>query len=137
MKNTKTFTDEFGTQFWLKNNEYHRTDGPAIIWKNGSQEWYINDKRHRTDGPAIIWKNKKNGSQEWYINDKRHRTDGPAKIGSDGSKFYWLNGVQLTEQEFNKKSPYITIATKTYSKSEIKLILNYFKNPSTHFKNKT
>ena len=100
MKNTKTFTDEFGTQFWLKNNEYHRTDGPAIIWKNGSQEWYINDKRHRTDGPA--------------------------KIGSDGSKFYWLNGVQLTEQEFNKKSPSITIATKTYSKSEIKLILNYF-----------
>ena len=26
---------------WYKNNEFHRLDGPAVIYANGSEHWYI------------------------------------------------------------------------------------------------
>ena len=32
-----------------------------------------------------------------------HREDGPAVIYPDGTKKWYLNGVELTENEFNKK----------------------------------
>lgn len=37
---------------------------------------------------------------EWYQNGKLHRTDGPAVEDSDGSKEWYLEGKELTEQEF-------------------------------------
>lgn len=50
---------------WYHNGQFHRTDGPAIIYPSGSQEWWLYGKRHRTDGPAIIWIN---GGNEWWLN---------------------------------------------------------------------
>jgi hypothetical protein len=44
---------------------------------------------------------------EWgnirYNNEKGqyHRTDGPAVEGHNGTKAWWLNGMEHTEQEFN------------------------------------
>jgi len=49
------------------NGEFHREDGPAIIWYDGSIYYYVNGVRHREDGPAVIWDD---GSKYWYINSK-------------------------------------------------------------------
>ena len=31
-----------GTKYWYLNNQYHRTDGPAIELADGDKSWYIN-----------------------------------------------------------------------------------------------
>jgi len=71
MKNGK-YIDSDGSQYWYKDDELHREDGPAVIWPNGTQFWYINGKYHREDGPAII---RPDGTQYWYINDKEITND--------------------------------------------------------------
>ncbi len=68
--------DEYGNKCWYLNGKYHRTDGPAIEYRNGTKCWYLNDKRHRTDGPAI----------EYY----------------NGYKFWYLNGNELSQKEYHK-----------------------------------
>lgn len=35
--------------------QYHRVDGPAIIYDNFTECWYFNGELHREDGPAIIF----------------------------------------------------------------------------------
>jgi hypothetical protein len=84
-----------GTQIWYLNGQYHREDGPAIIFPDGTQTWWLNDKRHREDGPAIIHPN---GSQEWWLNGKRHREDGPAIIYPDGTQSWYLNDEEITKE---------------------------------------
>ena len=39
----------------------------------------------------------------FYKDGKRHREDGPAIEWADGAKEWYLNGVMLTEKEFNEK----------------------------------
>ena len=81
--------------------QYHRTDGPAIEYKNGSRYWYLNNERHRTDGPAVEYYK---GYKEWWVNGLRHRTDGPAIEYADGNKRWFLNGQEFTEEEFNRRT---------------------------------
>ena len=57
------------------------------------------DQLHRTDGPAVIWAD---GTKLWCQNGLRHRTDGAAIECSDGTKEWYINGVRLSEAEFNK-----------------------------------
>ena len=57
--------------------------------------WYLNGKYHRTDGPAIEYRN---GSHYWFLNGKLHRTDGPAIEHRDGTCSWYLNGVNYTER---------------------------------------
>jgi hypothetical protein len=80
-----------------ENGDYHREDGPAIIYSWGEKNWFINGMLHREDGPAI---ERPNGSKEWWINNKRHRDDGPAietNHGEDHGKEYWVNGIRHRE----------------------------------------
>jgi len=56
-----------GDKRWLKKGNFHREDGPAIIWANGFQAWYNNGQFHREDGPAVVWPN---GAKEWYLNNE-------------------------------------------------------------------
>jgi hypothetical protein len=49
----------------------------------------------------------------WYLNGKLHRTDGPAIEHSDGDKEWYLNGIELTEEEFNERTNPCTINNKT------------------------
>lgn len=67
-------------------------------------KFYYKDKamtiRHREDGPAAEWFN---GDKAWLVDGSIHRTDGPARIWYNGTKEWWVEGVQLTEDEFNKK----------------------------------
>ena len=68
---------EYGTKFWFDSDrEYHRDDGPAVEY-DGVKYWYIHGKRHREDGPAIEWPH--------------------------GSKEYWLEDIQYTEEEYWEK----------------------------------
>ena len=43
------------------------------------------------------------GDIVWYLNGKRHREDGPAIESSSGTKYWCLNGKELTEEQFEKQ----------------------------------
>ena len=68
-----------------------------------------------------------NGNKVWYKNCKLHREDGPACEYSNGSKFWFLNGIEYSEQEFNEKmnptptcnGKVVTIDGKKYKLTEI------------------
>jgi hypothetical protein len=79
------------TQYILNGN-FHREDGPAIIWADGTECWYIHGKFHREGGPAF---KDANGTEYWYIHGKYHREDGPAIEWGDGNKEYWYNGKRI------------------------------------------
>jgi hypothetical protein len=56
-----------GTKRWFNSNgEYHRDDGPAVIYADGDKAWYQHGVRHRADDPAIIGAD---GTEYWYLND--------------------------------------------------------------------
>ena len=38
----------------------------------------------------------------WKLNGNLHREDGPAIEYANGTKEWWLNGKQYTEEEFNR-----------------------------------
>jgi hypothetical protein len=39
--------DEYGTQRWYnEKKQYHRTDGPAIIWPDLTCYWYTNGTKY-------------------------------------------------------------------------------------------
>ena len=37
----------------------------------------------------------------WRLNGKCHRLDGPANEFKNGHREWWVDGVQMTEAEFN------------------------------------
>jgi len=41
--------------------------------------------------------------EHWYLNGKYHREDGPAVEYSTGHKEWWINGIEMSEQEFKLK----------------------------------
>ena len=54
----------FGTKVWKNyKREYHREDGPAVIFAHGVKEWYQNNQLHRIGGPAI---EHPSGYKEWH-----------------------------------------------------------------------
>ena len=92
--------EEDGIIYWYQNSRYHRADGPAVQYPTGTKEWYQNGQRHRESAPAI---ERADGTKGWYQNNQLHRTDGPAVEYADGRKYWYIKGIQLAEQEFNKK----------------------------------
>ena len=63
------------------------------IASNGSKRWY--NKRnhyHRTDGPTVIYTD---GTEFWYKNGLKHRTDGPAVIWKSGREEWFINGKKI------------------------------------------
>jgi hypothetical protein len=98
MDNESTLTIETtGIKRWKnKKREYHRLDGPAIIYKNGSEEWYQNGNFHRLDGPAVILSS---GHKEWWENGKLHREDGPAIIYPNGEKAWAINDIEYKTKD--------------------------------------
>jgi hypothetical protein len=75
----------------------HRSDGPAVEFKNGDREWWIMGERHRADGPAVQGAD---GYRAWYIRDQLHREDGPAVIHPDGTLGFYLEGRKLEPTEY-------------------------------------
>jgi hypothetical protein len=90
--------DQDGNNWWCNDvGQYHRLDGPAIIFKSGTQVWYKHGKRHRLDGPAVEYSN---GNKFWYFEGDRHRLDGPAVEYANGTKSWYLNSQEYTQEEF-------------------------------------
>ncbi len=92
--------DANGNQFWKNEaGEYHRDeDLPAIIYSNSYQAWCQNGRLHRSGGPAAIGAD----GQAWYQNGKRHRLDGPARIWKNGSVEWWINGIEISNEDIEK-----------------------------------
>jgi hypothetical protein len=90
-----------GCEVWYLDGQLHCEDGPAVKHTiNKYEEWYLNGKRHRKDGPAV--KNE-GGFKAWYFNGKLHREDGPAIEFSDNKTEWYLDGVELTKEEFLRR----------------------------------
>ena len=73
----RVVVNEYALCYYNKNDQLHRTEGPAVIWADGTKLWYQNGLRHRTDGAAAEW--------------------------ASGDKFWYINGVRLSEAEFNQR----------------------------------
>jgi hypothetical protein len=71
------------------------------IDENGDKYWYFKRKLHREDGPAIEYAN---GDKFWIINDELHREDGPAVENVDGYKAWYIDGIELTAEQFNSRT---------------------------------
>ena len=56
-----------GFKEYYKNNELHRSDGPAIEYIDGEKHWYYHGQRHRLDGPAVEYSN---GIKYWFYKGK-------------------------------------------------------------------
>ncbi len=72
--------DNYKTEWFNKEGQLHREDGPAREYVNGGKFWIQNSLRHREDGPACEY--------------------------ADGDKRWFIHGKELSEQEFlnmNKK----------------------------------
>jgi len=74
-------------QYYNSKDEFHRVDGPTVIWyfKSGEIErkiYYINGKWSRLDGPSNIW----------YL-----------ESGEIEDEYYWINGKEYTKEEYYKK----------------------------------
>jgi hypothetical protein len=106
------------TEWFNKDGDRHRIDGPAIEYANGYKAWWINGKLHREDGPAVEYAD---GSKEWYQNGQRHRIDGPAVEWVDGYKAWWFNGREYTEAEYHK----VIAPVKELTMPELEKLLGY------------
>jgi hypothetical protein len=78
-----------GTKKWYDHGQLHRTDGPALITASGTEVWYDHDQRHRTDGPA---RTTAAGDREWFVENQYHREDGPAIERFDGTQEWFIHG---------------------------------------------
>jgi len=41
-----------------------------------------------------------NGTKRWYLNNQLHRTDGPAIEYYNGYKYWFLNNISLSQEEY-------------------------------------
>ena len=64
----------------------------------GIKRWKCDGLLHRVGGPAMVFDY---GSKEWWQHGKLHRLDGPAIHNADGTRYWLIDDVQMTETEFN------------------------------------
>ena len=70
------------------------------VVKFGTKCWYdSNEMKHREDGPAFI----NTDYKAWWKHGKMHREDGPAIEWAAGDKFYYLEDIYYTEEEYWEK----------------------------------
>lgn len=91
--------DSNGDHNWFdKNGYHHREDGPAKINEDG-EEWWWHGYLHREGGPAKI---SSRGNNFWYKKGALHREDGPAITRPEGYNEYWIDGRELTKEEWKE-----------------------------------
>lgn len=93
---SQMFTDKDGTKQWFdKQGQRHRLNGPAIERLDGFKSWHQHGVRHRDDGPAIVYED---GTESWYINGTRY-TD----IIAWAEAALKYNGVEPTQDDIDDK----------------------------------
>lgn len=105
-------TTSDGTRIYYNHaGQFHREDGPAVIYTDTSCFWYQNDLRHREDGPAAVWSD---GDLHWFQQGLLHREDGPAVVRANGTVQQWyLRGVQYTEKQYHQQCKRLGLAGQT------------------------
>lgn len=88
-------TGHYHHEAWFRNGSYCRDNGPTYI-TNAVTRWHLDNKLHRTDGPAVVWKN---GRQDWFQNNVLHREDGPAIVSPSGECRWFLHGIEFSALE--------------------------------------
>ena len=63
---TKEVGADGSIRYYNSDGNFHREDGPAVIYSNKSKLWFLNGELHREDGPAIIWED---GTKAWWLCD--------------------------------------------------------------------
>lgn len=51
----------YGVAYLTVDYRYHRTNGPAVEWKDGDWGWMLHDRNHRYYGPQ-------NNNGDWFLN---------------------------------------------------------------------
>jgi hypothetical protein len=100
METPTLYIDTTGIKQWKLNGEAHRTDGPALEYRDGTYFWYLNGKIHRDDGPAVY----RHYRSEWWYHGKKHRISGPAIEYNDGTFEWFLEGEEFTFAEYIKRT---------------------------------
>ena len=82
-------------------------------YDNGDIVYYKKDTKifHNPYGPAYT---DKNGYKGYWIEGKVHRLDGPARIWPDDNVSYFINGRQLSEEEFESHPERLKFLGKEY-----------------------
>ena len=58
-------------EYWKdKLGNYHRLNGPAIVFANGDTSWFKHGVPHRDDGPAREWFTR--GIEAWYKDGQKY-----------------------------------------------------------------
>jgi hypothetical protein len=65
------FPNHFGIEY-LKDEYFHRENGPASHYFIGHKDWFLNGQVHREDGPAIEWVD---GRKQWFLNGSEYPED--------------------------------------------------------------
>jgi hypothetical protein len=79
--------------------EFHREDGPAIIYhepckRKGDNFWRVNGLAHRVGGPSYEWIS--DGLFCWFRKAIRHRLNAPAYISiKHNNKEYYEFGIKI------------------------------------------
>jgi len=99
--------DENGTQYWYKDEQLHREDGPAVLYADGTKVWWrrgvwagVGDKPDpelwaRKEGAPKIYAISLGGHKWWYRDGKLHRDDGPAVEYANGTEEWYFYGEYL------------------------------------------
>jgi len=84
---TDTYNDAFGSlKFSWKEKAWDSVD----VNEDGRKKYVDEHGRpHREDGPAVIWED---GTKAWFVNGVQHREDGPALEFANGSKEWYADG---------------------------------------------
>jgi hypothetical protein len=100
--------------------EYRLENGGKKIIGKLREEWFNkNNEYHREDGPAVIeyYKNRNIKYEDYYLNGKQHREDGPAGITyyENGNIFYeayYLNNIEYSKQDYLEKAKNLNSCNK-------------------------
>jgi len=61
------------------------------------------NSQQMSETDQIVYYVSPNGTKQYTRNGKLHRTDGPVIEHADGTKMWYIDGLEYTEEQFNQK----------------------------------
>lgn len=92
--------DSNGTLFyWDADERLHNPTGPAVIRADRATYWLVTGRDPGEKSKEWF------GVRSWYLHGQRHRTNGPAIEFADGTGYFYVDGIHLTERQFHLRFP--------------------------------